>query len=541
MRPSPALRLAARNKGSANLWSSVSVSASRITPRRGDGSRFRAQAGTPRLAAGRAANARFGMRRMLAGSRAVVVLAVSLACSACGTLSGVSNMLGSGSGPQPGQAGYVQGFLGSVVADEPHAVLAGRQVLSRGGDAADAAVAVALNLAVTLPSRAGLGGGGACLAYAAKPDSINGGVPDAVLFVPAAPSQSGTNADRPAALPMLARGMYLLHARYGKLPFETLVVSAEEAARFGVPVSRALERDLAPVSGPLFADPAARAVFSRNGAPLAVGQTLVQPALATTLAELRVAGVGDFYQGVLAHRLAENSPLAGGPLTVAELRASLPKLAPALTLAAGNDQVAFLPPPADGGLAAAAAFDSLLRNPNDPAGAAARGLAVAAAWRAGGVTADALLHAASLQPAGMPPLPASTSFATLDRDGNAVVCGLTMNNLFGTGRMVPNMGFLLAASPASVSPPLLAAALAWNKPIHAFRAAVGGSGQAGAPMAVAVGMLNALHTDRPMAAAVPEPGRANVIECRRYLPGENGSCAWAADPRDSGIAIGGGD
>ena len=480
------------------------------------------------------------MPGLVAGCRTVVALAVSLACSACGTVSGVSNMLGSGSGPQPGQAGYVRGFLGGVVADEPHAALAGRQVLSRGGDAADAAVAVALNLAVTLPSRAGLGGGGACLAFAAKAGSINAGVPEAVLFVPSAPPQAGPNADRPAALPMLARGMYLLHARYGKLPFETLVVSAEEAARFGVPVSRALERDLTPVSGPLLADPGARAVFSRNGAPLAEGQTLAQPALATTLAELRVAGVGDFYQGVLARRLAENSPLAGGPLTVAALRDALPKLAPPLTVRAGNDQVAFLPPPADGGLAAAAAFESLLRNPNDPAGAAARGLAVAARWRAGGVTAESLLHAAGLAQAGLPPLPASTSFATLDRDGNAVVCDLTMNNLFGTGRMVPGMGFLLAASPASGPPPLLAAALAWNANTHAFRAEIGGSGQAGAPMAVAVGMLNALHSGRPMAAPVPEPGRANAIACSRYLPGDNGTCAWASDPREAGLATGGG-
>ena len=44
-------------------------------------------------------------------------------------------------------------------------------------------------------------------------------------------------------------------------------------------------------------------------------------------------------------------------------------------------------------------------------------------------------------------------------------------------------------------------------------------------MAVAVGMLNALRTNQPMAAGA-EPGRANVIACSRYLPGENG-CAWA--------------
>jgi gamma-glutamyltranspeptidase/glutathione hydrolase len=114
-----------------------------------------------------------------------------------------------------------------------------------------------------------------------------------------------------------------------------------------------------------------------------------------------------------------------------------------------------------------------------------------------------------------------------------------MDNLFGTGRILPGLGILLAASPAAVAPPLYSAAIAWNDNVHAFRAAVGGSGQQGAPMAVAVGMLNALRTTRPMAAEVPDPGRANVISCFNYLPGENGSCAWAADPRESGLAAGG--
>jgi gamma-glutamyltranspeptidase / glutathione hydrolase len=471
--------------------------------------------------------------------RPVVLLALGLTCSSCDTVSGVTDKVLGTSGPPAGQPGFVQGFLGGVAADEPRAALVAREVLSAGGSAADAAVALGFALTVTLPSRAGLGGGGGCVAYAADKKSPNSGVPEGVLFTPIAPAGSAANADRPAAVPMMPRGLYLLHARYGHLPFESLIVPAEQLARFGTPASRALVRDRNLFASPLLADPNARAVFAQAGAPLTEGQQLLQPDLGSTLAQLRVAGVGDFYTGALARRIEQASPLAGGPIALSDLRGALPVLAPAIVLPYRNDKVAFLPPPADGGLAAAAGFMTLQRDPSAIGLATARALAVAARWRAGGGDAQALLAASDLREARLPPLPASTSFATLDKDGNAVACSLSMDNLFGTGRVLPGLGVLLAASPAAVTPPLYAAAIAWNENTHSFHAAVGGSGQEGAPVAVAVGMVNALRTDRPMAVPVPDPGRANVIECSRYLPGENGSCAWATDPRDAGLAAGG--
>ena len=123
--------------------------------------------------------------------------------------------------------------------------------------------------------------------------------------------------------------------------------------------------------------------------------------------------------------------------------ARCPKLAPAIVLPNRNDKVAFLPPPADGGLAAAAAFVTLQRDPSALGTAAARSLAVAARWRQGGADAQSLLTATDLTDTALPPLPASTSFATLDKDGNAVACALSMDNLFGTGRILPGLGVLL--------------------------------------------------------------------------------------------------
>ena len=468
-------------------------------------------------------------------------LAILLAASGCSALDSTVDSVTGTSGPANGEPGFVSGFLGGVVADEPQAALVARDVLSAGGTAADAAVALGFALAVTLPSRAGLGGGGACLAYSSRGRGPDKGVPQAVLFVPPAPAHPGA-ADRPAAVPMLARGLFALHARYGNRQFESLIGPAEQMARFGVTASRALVRDLTVVAGPLAADPGAASIFFPGGKPVAEGAQLLQPGLGATLAQLRVAGVGDLYQGSLAHVLVSAGRDAGAGLSLEDLRTALPKQLAALRLDAGTDTAAFLPPPADGGLAAAAAFQALRHDPTAVQAAGDRALAVASRWRQGGGDPVAVLAASNLPGAAMPALPASTTFATLDRNGNAVVCALTMNNLFGTGRVAAGTGIVLAASPAAQPPALLSAGLLYNAHLDAFRAAVGGSGQAGAPLAAAVALAQALADTgaaaQPMPQPVPEPGRANVIQCDQYLPGNSASCGWATDPRGAGLALG---
>ncbi len=445
--------------------------------------------------------------------RFALSLTISLSLAGCGVFGAVKKtVVGSDdNGPK-----ILAGFIGGVAADEPRAALAAKQILALGGNAADAAVTLGFMLAVTLPSRASLGGGGACLAYEPDESSPNKGVPEAILFLPNAPATRA--GDRPAAVPALARGLYLLGARYGSQRFPELIAPAEQAARFGFPVSRALAMDLATVAGPLTASPSTRAIFAPDGTPLTEGGRLQQPDLGGTLAQIRTVGVGDMYGGLLGQKLAEATAQAGGPMTVADLRAAKLALVAVLNQDAGRDHVALLP--TDGGIATQAAF-AVLRH--DPAAIQQAGEASEAA-------------AARTRGAALPSLPASTSFVVVDRKGNTVACALTMNNLFGTGRIAPGTGILLAASPAVKPPPLLTAALAWNENLHAFRAAVGGSGQNAAALATAAAMAQVLAGS---AVAVPNPGRVNVSTCAHYLPGNAGSCQFATDPRGAGLAVGG--
>ena len=472
---------------------------------------------------------------MLAARSAAVLLAVSLAVSGCSAIDSVTDRLTGADRPKEGAAGFVRGFLGAAVADEPQAALAARAVLSAGGNAADAAVAAGFTLAVTLPSRASLGAGGACLAFAPASPLLGA---EAVMFLP---PPGGASGDRPAAVPMLARGLFALHARYGKRPFESLIVPAEQLARFGAPVSRAFARDLDVVAGPLGADPDTAAIFLPGGRRPAEGDTLLQPDLAGTLGQLRIAGIGDLHQGGLARRFAEASQRAGGGITPEALRAALPHYLPAPKLRLGGfDYASFLP--TDGGIAAGQAVRVLANNPAATDAAAARAAGIAAAWRRGAYAgnAQAALDAADAPSGSLPPLPASTGFVTVDREGNAVACVLTMNNLFGTGRVAPQTGVVLAASPTAMNAPLLSAAIVYGTRSNVtFKAAMTGTGQDGAPMAVAVGLQQSLAARRALPNPVPEPGRANVMICPNELPGSPEQCSWATDPRGHGLAAGG--
>src|SRR5690625_4080320 len=176
--------------------------------------------------------------------------------------------------PTPGRVEIVEGYAGLVAADEPRAAVIGRDVLGRNGTAADAAVAMGLAMTASYPSRVGLGGGGLCVVYDGP--NLTG---SSISFLP----EEGASG---AIAPRLARGLALLHARFGSLRWELVVSPAENLARQGSPASRALVEDVQLAGNHLSQDPSLYNAFYRDGVVLEIGDRVVMPELAAALSGL---------------------------------------------------------------------------------------------------------------------------------------------------------------------------------------------------------------------------------------------------------------
>ncbi|HSR71842.1 MAG TPA: gamma-glutamyltransferase [Kiloniellales bacterium] len=435
--------------------------------------------------------------------------------------------------PEVGEIAVVEGFAGVVAADEPRATLIGREVLGNGGNAIDAAVAMYFAMAVTMPSRVSLGGGGVCVVFSPEGDSPRG---EAIEFLPRAAPSGGM-------VPSGMRAMAVLHARYGRLRWAQVLAPAEALARFGVAVSRAFVQDLQAAHGLIEADPELRRIFSTADGRLAdVGDRIVQPELSGVLSGIRQKGAAYLHSGPFTRRLAEASSAVGLPLTAEDVRANLPRVTDAIALPVGRDVAFFAPPRATGGLVAAQIF-GMLTGPRsyDGAGseerphlfveAAERAYADRAVWMqpdgtsrvpVADLVADERLErliadydSARHKPAeSFSPRPPeimtraySAGFVAGDRRSNAVACSFTMNRLFGAGRMARGTGILLAAPPRSQNDgsTSLNAVVVANTNVDRVRfAGTAGDGPAGST-ALARVMLDSLIGGRALDEAVAAP------------------------------------
>ena len=413
-------------------------------------------------------------------------------------------------------------FEGAIVGDEAHAMLAARGALAAGGSAADAAVALTFALAVTYPSVASLGGGGQCLVY--RPQQ--GGDPiEALDFLPGLAAAKADGA--PAiAVPGTVRGMGALQVRFGALQWDRTLFSAENLARFGHPVSRALADDLTAGGEALIRDSAARAIFSRSDGRLyAQSGTIVQRDLAALLRRLRLDGADDFYTGGTARLLVEAVARTGGTLGAEELASYQPRWRSTVSLAAGDGEL-HTAPGAGGAVAAAiwglAGADGHYKEVGDVeryrllAEAARRSLAHVP--MPAGVVLERNALTDIMNNEGMvdgTPLEGeagrglsnvrTTSFVIVDRSGMAVACGLTMNGLFGTGLIAPGTGIILASPLEPQFAPPISPVVLVNRDSGQLILAASGGGDGTAPSALAAVLLAVLDDERPLDEAVLEP------------------------------------
>lgn len=462
---------------------------------------------------------------------------------------------------------------GAAVADEPRAVLAARDILEAGGSAADAAVALYFALAVTYPSSAGLGGGGVCVVRSRAQTGQEKPRAEVLDFIGGPISAAAPPGLMRVAVPGNVRGMFALHARYGRLQWEQAVFPGERLARFGAPISRAFATELTHGASTLDGDPAARRLYSRpDGSPLREGDHLAQGNLAGVLGSIRARGPGAFYSGELARVIVAGARDAGAYLAIGDLRNFKPKWRKAVKREFHSHAVYFPPEPIGGGVTAASLWKVLYedgaygRAKSDErdaalAKAASRVLAEAGG---GGSSAEGLSD------------PAVTGFAVMDGAGGAVACAVTMNGRFGAGRLIRDTGIIAAAAPAPGRDGRLALApiVVANENTSSAVAAAAPSGNAAAPTALISVALRVLRDEQDVAAAlgasrvhpgadsgtvyverrkgaaprlgtgagltpieVPSLGRVNVIFCPKGLPDHPESCVFAADPRGSGYAV----
>ena len=381
-----------------------------------------------------------------------------------------------------------RGTGGAVSSAAPAATAAGIEILAAGGNAADAAVAVALALAVVHPTAGNLGGGGFAVARfgndvatldfretapaAATPDmfldSRGEPRPDASLIGPLA-----------AGVPGSPAGLEELHARYGRLEWSAVVAPAVKLARDGFVVTRRLERSLIRESELLNVFPETAAVWLPNGKPPAAGEVMRLPELAATLEAYAARGAPAITGGPVAAAVELAARRHRGVLRAADLAAYQPVWRQPVRFAAFGWEVASVSLPSSGGLILGQTCGILerLQWGDLPRFGVERAHLLAEAWRR--AYADRFLlgdprtsiagprqlldpawldrRAAEINKAravpservrpwsrtAAPESPETTHLSVVDGDGNAVALTTTLNGAFGCGLLVPGAGFLL--------------------------------------------------------------------------------------------------
>lgn len=248
--------------------------------------------------------------------------------------------------------------LGMCVSDSVHASSVGRKILASGGNAVDAAVAIAFALAVTWPEAGNIGGGGFMM-VAGKD-----GAPVCIDYRETAPgaatatmfSKSDSRFSAKAVgVPGTVRGLSEAHARFGRLPWRVLVEPAARLARDGFAIephlAESTNRVLAKLpDAPRFAE--LRRVYGKPGGGKWRASDVMQlPELAATLQRIAEGGPDAFYEGEVASDVARAMTTGGGGvITQADLARYRAEVRAAVRGEYRGYEVFGPPPPASGGV-----------------------------------------------------------------------------------------------------------------------------------------------------------------------------------------------
>ena len=272
---------------------------------------------------------------------------------------------------------------GMVVTQEAQASRIGVDILKKGGNAVDAAVAVGFALAVTLPRAGNIGGGGFMLVHLAKDRQTH-----AVDYRETAPASASRdmfldaqgNADikksRDSGLavgvPGTVAGLELAFKTYGsgKVSWSDVIAPAISLARQGIVVEEDLADSLPQAQKRLAQYPSSAKIFLKPDlSPLGQGDRLVQTDLAQTLELIAAQGSAGFYRGEVARKLSEAVSVAGGTMTAADLAGYRPVIRKPVAGTYQGLEIASMPPPSSGGVHVIEILNMLeaLKLPQSPA------------------------------------------------------------------------------------------------------------------------------------------------------------------------------